>query len=343
MKDNVKEIFHELKQSMLTGVSYMLPFVVAGGILIAVAFALGGIYVYDSKGFVADMFFWGKKAFAMMVPILSAYIAYSIADKPALLAGLFGGMLADDIGAGFFGGLIAGICAGYLVKALKKIPIPIVLRSLLPTLIIPVISVLAIGILMQYILGQPCAWLNKTMVTTLGSMSGSSLIILGIIQGCMLAFDLGGPVNKAAYAFAIAAFEAGNYAPMAANFIASMIPPFAVGIAMLIAKKRFTSAERGTTSGCIIGGFAMISEFAIPFAAGSPLLYIPCFMAGGAVGATLSHLFGLTLKAPHGGMFVIFLCNNIPLFLLSLAAGTAVSTALILLFKKAPAEVPEAE
>ena len=339
MKEDLKEVLQELKQAMLTGVSYMLPFVVAGGILIAVAFALGGIYVFNDKAFVPDMFFWGKKAFSMMVPILAAYIAYSIADKPALLAGLIGGLLADDIGAGFFGGLIAGICAGYLVKALKKIPIPAPLRSLLPTLIIPVLSVLFIGILMQYILGQPCAWLNKTMITTLGNMSGSSLILLGVIQGCMLAFDLGGPVNKAAYAFAIAAFEAGNYSPMAANFVASMIPPFAVGIAMLIAKKRFTETERGATSGCIVGGFAMISEFAIPFAAGNPLLYIPCFMAGGAVGATLSHLFGLTLKAPHGGMFVIFLCNSIPLFLLSLIIGTAVSVALILVFKKAPKEV----
>lgn len=187
---------------------------------------------------------------------------------------------------------------------------------------------------MQYVVGVPAAWLNATMLDTLNNMSGGSLILLGIIQGCMLAFDLGGPVNKAAYAFALAAFEAGNYAPMAANFVASMAPAFAIGIAMLIAKNKFTEEEKGSTAGCIAGGFAMISEFAIPFAAGKPLLYVPCFMAGSSVAAALSYAFGLTLQAPHGGLFVAFLCNNLLMFLVALLAGTAVSVALIVMLKK---------
>lgn len=334
MREQFREAGKEIKQALLTGVSYMLPFVVSGGILVAIAFAIGGIYVGDGDGVITDIFWWGKKAFSLMVPALAGYMAFSIADKPALLAGFVGGLIADEIGAGFFGGLIAGICAGYIVKMLKKLPVPIMLKSLLPTLIIPVLSVLVVGVVMQYVVGTPAAWLNEKMLVTLNGMSGSSLILLGIIQGCMLAFDLGGPVNKAAYAFALAAFEAGNYAPMAANFVASMIPAFSIGIAMLIAKNKFTSEERGATAGCIAGGVAMISEFAIPFAAGKPILYVPCFMAGSAVGAALSYIFGLTLQAPHGGLFVAFLCNNLLLFVLSLVIGTAIGTLMIVMLKK---------
>jgi len=197
---------------------------------------------------------------------------------------------------------------------------------------------------MSIVLGAPIAALNTMMLDFLSGLEGSSLIILGLIQGAMLAFDLGGPVNKAAYAFALATMEAGNYAPMAANFVASMAPPLAIGIAMLVVKKKFTKEERNTTAGCIVGGAAMISEFAIPFAAGNPLLYVPCFMAGGAVSAILSYLFGCTMQAPHGGIFVIALCNKPFMLFLSLLIGSLVSAALILIFKKAPeSEVNETE
>ncbi len=330
----MKEQLKVIKQALLTGVSYMLPFVVAGGILVAIGFAFGGIFVYEKTGIATDIFWWGKKAFSLMVPVLAAYIAFSIADKPGLAAGFVGGLMADAQGSGFIGALIAGIVAGYLVQALKKTPIIPSLRSLLPTLIIPVLSVLGIGAIMQYILGGPVAALNAWTLSSLTSLQGGSILILGLIQGAMLGFDLGGPVNKAAYAFALAAFAAGNYAPMAANFIASMTPPLAIGAAMLIAKNKYTKTEKAATAGCVVGGLAMISEFAIPFAAADPIKVVPALMAGSAVGAATSYLLGLTMAAPHGGYFVSFLSNNIVLFTVALLVGTAVSTVLLILGRR---------
>jgi len=339
----MKEFMRDIKQALLTGVSYMLPFVVAGGILVAIGFAGGGaVAVTESTtGFWSRIFWWGKDAFGLMIPVMAAYIAYSIGDKPALLPGMVAGVISDAIGGGFLAALIGGILAGYIVQALKKLPLPIMLKSLLPTLIIPVLSTLAIGFIMSIVIGTPIAALNEAMLSFLSNMQGSSLIVLGLIQGAMLAFDLGGPVNKAAYAFALATMEAGNYAPMAANFVASMVPPLAIGIAMLMAKKKFTEEERDTTAGCIVGGAAMISEFAIPFAAGNPILYVPCFMAGGAVSAICSYLFGCTMQAPHGGIFVIALCNKPFMLLLALLIGALVSAGLILVLKKKPVENEE--
>lgn len=336
----MKEVGKEIKSALLSGVSYMLPFVVAGGILVAIGFAGGGAVevTQQETGFWSRIFWWGKDAFGLMVPIFSAYVAYSIGDKPALCAGMVGGVISDAIGGGFLAGIVAGIAAGYIVNALKKLPIPTMLRSLMPTVIIPVLSVLAIGFIMDIVVGKPFAALNAGMLSFLGSLDGANLIILGLIQGAMLGFDLGGPVNKAAYAFALATFEAGNYAPMAANFVASMVPPLAIGVAMIIAKNKFTEEEKSATAGCIVGAFAMISEFAIPFAAGKPQLYVPCFMAGSAVSAACSYLFGCTMQAPHGGLFVAFLCNNVPMLLLALIIGSAVSVGLIVAFKKAPEE-----
>lgn len=340
----MKEVGKEIKTALLTGVSYMLPFVVAGGILVAIGFAGGGaVAVTESEtGFWSRIFWWGKDAFGLMVPIFAAYVAYSIGDKPALAAGMVGGVISDSIGGGFLAAIVAGIVAGYIVNALKKLPIPAMLRSLMPTVIIPVISVLAIGFIMDIVVGKPFAALNTALLDFLSGMSGSSLVILGLIQGAMLAFDLGGPVNKAAYAFALAAMDAANYAPMAANFVASMVPPLAIGLAMLIAKKKFTSEERSATAGCIVGGAAMISEFAIPFAAGKPFLYIPCFMAGSAVSAILSYLFGCTMQAPHGGVFVFALCNKPLMLLLAMLIGSVVSAGLIVALKKAPTEEEQA-
>lgn len=338
MKGYMKNFLNDIMQALLTGVSYMLPFVVAGGILVAIGFAGGGAVAVTetTTGFWSRIFWWGKDAFGLMIPVLAAYIAYSIGDKPALLPGMVAGVISDSIGGGFLAALIGGIIAGYIVQALKKLPIPIMLKSLLPTLIIPIISTITIGFIMGVVIGTPVAALNEAMLTFLGNMQGNSLVILGLVQGAMLAFDLGGPVNKAAYAFALAAMEAGNYAPMAANFVASMAPPLAIGLAMLIAKKKFTREERDTTVACIVGGAAMISEFAIPFAAGNPLLYVPAFMAGGAISAILSYLFGCTLQAPHGGIFVIGLCNKPLMLILALFIGAMVSTGIIIAFKKKP-------
>lgn len=336
-----KEHLTDIKQALLTGVSYMLPFVVAGGILIALGFAFGGIFVGDSEGFASSMFWWGKTAFGLMIPVLGGYIAYSLGDKPAIAAGMVAGMMANNQGSGFIGAMIGGLLAGYLVVWLKKIKLPTALRSLLPTLIIPLISVFVMGVIMEYIIGTPVTWLNQTMTNVLNNMSGGSLILLGIIQGAMLAFDMGGPVNKAAYAFALAASEGGNWAPMAANFIASMAPPMGLAIAMLLAPKKYTDLERKNIGANLIGGASMITEFAIPFAAADPFRVIPSLMVGSAVGAVMSYLLGLTIQAPHGGLFVIFLANKPVLFILTLLVASAATALMLILLKKKPEESKE--
>lgn len=334
-----KEQGNVLKQALLTGVSYMIPFVVAGGILIALAFALGGIYVGDGSGFATDMFAVGKVAMGLMTGVLGGYIAYSIADKPALAGGFIAGAIAGNQGSGFLGAIIGGIFAGYVVMALKKIRLPYALRSMLPVLIIPVLSAFVVFVFMYYVVGVPVTALNKWLVTELNSLSGGGLVVLGIIQGAMLAFDMGGPVNKAAYAFALAATDAGNWSPMAANFIASMAPPLGIGLAILIARKRFTKAEQGSLGGLFVGGIGMITEFAIPFAAARPHRVIPALMVGSSVGAALSYLAGLTLRAPHGGLFVIGLCNKPLMFLGILLLASLVTAGILLLLR--PKDVSE--
>ena len=232
---------------------------------------------------------------------------------------MVGGALADMQGSGFLGALIAGIIAGYLVNLLKKINLPMALKSLLPTLIIPIIGVGAIGLIMVYVIGTPLSALTTALTDMLNSLGTGNLVLLGIIQGCMLAFDMGGPCNKVAYAFALAAMDAGNYMPMAANFIGSMAPPLAIAVA----------------------AFGMITEFAIPFAAANPLTVIPSLMAGSAVGCALSYVFGLTMRAPHGGLFVLFALNNALLFIVALLIAGAVSAALLILLRKPAVEAEE--
>jgi len=326
-------IGEELKKALLTGVSYMIPFVVPGGILIAIAFAAGGIYVYDTPGFWADMFAWGKIAMNLMVPAMAAYIAYSLADRPGIAVGFIAGMIANNQGSGFIGGMIGGLLAGYIVRAIKKIRLPQQLTSLMPVLIIPLFGSFAVGVIMTYIIGGPATALNTAMTGLLDNLSGGSLIVLGLVQGAMLAFDMGGPVNKAAYAMALAASSAGNWAPMAANFVASMSPPMGLAIAMLIAKNRFTALERKNLSGCVIGGCAMITEFAIPYAAADPFRVIPALMIGSSVGAALSYAANLTLQAPHGGLFVILLANKPLVWLGVFAIASLVTAGMLILLK----------
>lgn len=334
----VKEEGKRLGQSLLTGVSYMIPFVVAGGILIALAFAFGGIFVSDAKGFWPGIFAIGKVSMGLMTAVLGGYIAYGIADKPALVAGFVAGAIANNQGSGFIGAILGGIAAGYLVSWLKRIKLPVALRSLLPVLIIPVLSVFVVGVLMYYVVGTPVAWLNTALTNWLATMSGGAKIVLGIVQGAMLASDMGGPINKAAYAFALAAANSGNWAPMAANFIASMSPPLGLGIATLLARKKFTRSERGSLGGLLVGGFGMITEFAIPFAAANPIRIIPALMAGSAVGGSLSYVAGLTMQAPHGGMFVLLLCNKPVQFVVILLVASLVTAGLIIVLKPAPSD-----
>jgi len=323
----------DLQRHLLTGVSYFIPFVVAGGILIALGFLFGGIYVFEQDNLAAQIFFIGQDAFGVMIGVLAAYIAYSITDRPGIAPGFVGGLVANRIGAGFLGGMLAGIIAGYLVDAIKKLKLPGALRSLNAVLFVPVLGTLIVGLLMFYVVGPPATWLNNAFTTMLGNLGKTSSVILGVVLGAMMAFDMGGPVNKAAYFFASAAGEAGNWAPMAAVMVGGMVPPLSVALAMLAAKNKFTDDEKGGLAGCFVGAATFITEFAIPYAAADPIRVIPSIMAGSAVGAVVSFLLGVTLQAPHGGLFVFALSNKPLLWILSIIIGGVAGAAMLVLLK----------
>ena len=323
----------DLQRHLLTGVSYFIPFVVAGGILIALGFLFGGIYVYETDSLAAQIFWIGKDAFGVMVGVLAAYIAFSIADRPAIAVGFVGGLVADRIGAGFLGGLFAGFLAGYLVKYMKAIKVPQAIRSLMPVLFIPVIGTLIIGLAMFYVVGPPAAWLNTAFASMLENMSVSGTVIISLALGAMMAFDMGGPVNKAAYAFALAASENNNWVPLAAVMAGGMVPPLSIAFAMLVSKNKFTDDEQGGLAGCFIGAATFITEFAIPYAAADPIRVIPSLMVGSAVGSMVSYLAGVSLMAPHGGLFVFALANKPLVWILSIIIGGIAGAAILVVLK----------
>ncbi|POZ61569.1 PTS fructose transporter subunit IIC [Chromobacterium alticapitis] len=329
---------------LMTGVSFMLPFVTAGGILIALAFALGGIYAFDDahKGTLAWSLFQigAKSAFALMVPILAGYIAYSIADRPGIAPGMVGGMLAASLGSGFLGGIIAGFIAGYGTRELnRRIQLGQHLDGLKPVLILPVLGSLLTGLLMIYVVGQPVAAVLSALTAALKGMQGSSALALGALLGAMMAFDMGGPVNKAAYAFATGLIASQVYTPMAAVMAAGMTPPLGIALATRVFRDRFTADEQEAGKAAGVLGLAFISEGAIPFAARDPLRVIPALMAGSALAGAVSMTMGVELKVPHGGVFVLPIPNavaHLGSYLAALAAGTAL-TALMLRMLKKPA------
>ncbi|MCI8382389.1 MAG: PTS fructose transporter subunit IIC [Lachnospiraceae bacterium] len=350
MKDTLKDI----QQALMTGVSYMLPVVVAGGVLVALGFLFGGYNVPNDVAagstFASTLFWIGKIGLdTFMCPVLAAYVAYSIADKPAIAPGLFGGYMAlNPWGAlanpsGFIGALVAGIIAGYIVKYLKKIPLPISIRSLLPTLIIPLVGCASVCLIMHYIIGTPLGALVSGLTGMLNALGTGNLVLLGIVQGCMLAFDMGGPCNKVAYAFALAAMDTGNYLPMGANFVGSITPPLGLAICILLSKKKWTKDEKAAVPGLFAGAIGMITEFAIPFAAKNPLKVIPALMAGSAVGCVLSYILGLAIQAPHGGWFVFFAMNKPFVFFICIVVGGAVTAALLLLLNRNAPDVVESD
>ncbi len=318
---------------LMTGVSYMIPFVVAGGLLIALGFALGGIYVYEdaNKGTLAWTLFTigAKSGFALMVPILAGFIAHSIADRPGLAPGMIGGMIAASIGAGFIGGIAAGFLAGYTVKFLnEKIQLGRNLDGLKPVLILPLLGTAIVGLLMYYVVGEPVSLVLAAITTWLKGLQGSNAIFLGLLLGSMMAFDMGGPVNKAAYAFATGLIASEVYAPMAAVMAAGMTPPLALALATVIFKNRFTVDEREAGKATAVLGISFITEGAIPFAAKDPLRVIPALMIGSAVAGALSMVLGSELRVPHGGVFVLPIPNavtNLGAYLLAIVAGTLVS------------------
>lgn len=329
----------EVRRWLMTGVSYMIPFVVAGGILIALAFALGGavqvteVDVYENFSIPAMIFTIGSTAFNMLVPILAGFIAFAMADRPGIAPGVVGGLIANEIGAGFLGGIAAGLLAGAVIILLKRIKLPGGFGRLMPILVYPLVGCLVVGALMITVVGQPIAALTTGLENWLGSLEGANSVLLGIILGSMMAFDMGGPVNKAAYAFAIAGLAGSAFGPMAAVMAAGMTPPLALALATAVRGRVFTSAEQRAGQANWVMGASFITEGAIPFAAADPLRVIPPMMVGSAITASLSLAFGATLRAPHGGIFVIGLIGNWPLYLLAIAIGTVVSAALVIVAK----------
>ncbi|PTU77920.1 PTS fructose transporter subunit IIBC [Pseudomonas indoloxydans] len=324
---------------LLTGVSYMLPMVVAGGLLIALSFVFG-IEAFKEEGTLAAalMQIGGESAFQLMVPLLAGYIAYSIADRPSLAPGMIGGLLASSLGAGFIGGIVAGFLAGYSAKAIAHwVRLPASVEALKPILIIPLLASLFTGLVMIYLVGSPVAGMLAGLTAFLDGMGSTNAILLGVLLGGMMCVDLGGPINKAAYAFSVGLLASSSYAPMAATMAAGMVPPIGMAIATVLARRKFAESERQAGKAAGVLGLCFISEGAIPFAAKDPLRVIPASIAGGALTGALSMYFGCKLMAPHGGLFVLLIPNAInhalP-YLFAIVAGSLVTGVLYALIKQ---------
>lgn len=342
-------IGHQIYTQLMNGVSHMLPFVVGGGILIALAFLIDGLCVDMNALAPADRANFGTItpvaamlkniggiAFGFMLPVLAGFIAMAIGDRPALAVGFVGGMMAANGNSGFLGALVAGFAAGYIIKGLICIceKLPEALEKIAPVLLYPLFGILIIGLLMNFVIEPVMGAINGAMNSGLMSMSGSSKIILGMILGGMMAIDMGGPFNKAAYVFGTAAIVAGNYDIMAAVMIGGMVPPCAIALATLLFKDKFTKEERNAGPTNFIMGLAFITEGAIPFAAADPIHVLPACIIGSAAAGALSMAFQCTLMAPHGGIFVFPVVGNPLMYLLALVVGTVVSAILLGVLKK---------
>ena len=344
---------HQIYMQLMNGVSHMLPFVVGGGILIALAFLIDGLCVdmtsltaeaRQSFGSItpvaATLKSIGNLAFGFMLPVLAGFIAMSIADRPGLAVGFVGGAIAANGKSGFLGALVAGFLAGYLILLLKKLfeKLPEALEKIAPVLLYPVFGILIVGLVMTFVVEPPIGALNTALNTALTNMSGSSKVLLGIIVAGMMAVDMGGPFNKAAYVFGTASIAAGNYGIMAAVMIGGMVPPCAIALASLLFKDKFTKTERESAPTNFIMGLAFITEGAIPFAASDPLHVIPACVIGSGLAGALSMAFNCTLMAPHGGIFVFPVVGSPLMYLAALAAGTVVGALMLGVLKKKTAE-----
>ena len=340
---------HQIYKHLMNGVSHMLPFVIGGGILIAIAFLIDGFAVdlnslpFDERsnfGTITPMAAMFKSiggvAFGFMLPILAGFIAMSIADRPGLAVGFVGGAIAANGTSGFLGALVAGFVAGYLVRLLKKLfeKLPEGLEGIKPMLLYPVIGIFLIGVIMTYVVEPPIGALNVMINNGLNSMNGAKAILLGALLGGMMSVDMGGPVNKAAYVFGTASIAAGNYNIMAAVMVGGMVPPLAIALATMFFKNKFTEEERKAGPTNIVMGLSFISEGAIPFAASDPLRVLPSCIIGSAVAGALSMAFNCTLMAPHGGIFVFLTVGHPLLYLISLAVGSVVGCVILGLLKK---------
>lgn len=348
-----ESIGHQIYKHLMNGVSHMLPFVVGGGILIAIAFLIDGFSV-DLNSLPADqranfgtitqaaaMFKGiGGTAFGFMLPILAGFIAMSIADRPGLAVGFVGGSIAANGTSGFLGALVAGFVAGYIVLLLKKVfsKLPESLDGMKPVLLYPLLGIFLVGVIMQFVVEPPIGALNTAINNGLNGLNGASAVVLGVLLGGMMSVDMGGPVNKAAYVFGTASIAAGNYNIMAAVMIGGMVPPIAIALATIFFKNKFTADERKAGPTNFIMGLSFITEGAIPFAASDPLHVLPACVVGSAVAGGLSMAFGCTLMAPHGGIFVVPTIGNPLMYLVALVIGSFIACGLLGLLKKKVSE-----
>lgn len=348
-----ESIGHQIYKHLMNGVSHMLPFVVGGGILIAIAFLIDGFSV-DLNSLPADqranfgtitqaaaMFKGiGGTAFGFMLPILAGFIAMSIADRPGIAVGFVGGSIAANGTSGFLGALVAGFVAGYIVLLLKKVfsKLPESLDGMKPVLLYPLLGIFLVGVIMQFVVEPPIGALNTAINNGLNGLNGASAVVLGVLLGGMMSVDMGGPVNKAAYVFGTASIAAGNYNIMAAVMIGGMVPPIAIALATIFFKNKFTAEERKAGPTNFIMGLSFITEGAIPFAASDPLHVLPACVVGSAVAGGLSMAFGCTLMAPHGGIFVVPTIGNPLMYLVALVIGSFIACGLLGLLKKKVSE-----
>lgn len=344
----MKEELKRLKEYLLTGVSYMIPIVVIGGVLIALSIALSGVQA--GKGavvenqFLKSMMDIGAASFSLMVPVLAGFIAYGIADRPGLAPGLVGGVLANNLKAGFIGGIIAGLIAGYVARWIKSWKVNKNLKPIMPIFVIPLLSSLIVGFLMIYVIGTPISSLMASMTNGLKSMSSGNSVILALIMGAMIAFDMGGPVNKVAFMFGAAMIAEGLATIMGPVAVAICIPPLGMGLATLLAPKKYTRTERDAGKGALAMGLIGITEGAIPFAASDPIRVIPSIVVGSAVGAAVAAIGKVADHAPHGGPIVLPVVDNKLMFIIAVAIGVAVTAVMVNALKRPVAqEVDENE
>jgi len=334
----MKEELKKLREYLMTGVSYMIPIVVVGGVLIAFAIALSG--VKEGQGAVITnpvlkgMSDIGSAAFSMMVPVLAGYIAFAIADRPGLAPGLVAGVLAGNMKAGFLGGIVGGLIAGYIARWIKTWKVPKSLKPIMPIFVIPILTSLAVGALMIGVIGNPISNLMASMTSGLKSMQSGNAVILAIVMGAMIAFDMGGPVNKVAFLFGSAMIGEGIFTVMGPVAAAICIPPLGMGVASLLAPHKYTETEREAGKGALFMGLIGITEGAIPFAAADPLKVIPSIMVGSAAGAAVAALGKVGDHAPHGGPIVLPVVDNRLMFILAVLVGIAVTAIMVNALKK---------
>ncbi|WP_378954190.1 PTS fructose transporter subunit IIC [Pelosinus sp. sgz500959] len=336
-----------IRQYLMTGVSYMIPIVVIGGVLIALAIALSGVEA--GKGAVVtnpifkNMLDIGVAAFSMMVPVLAGFIAYGIADRPGIAPGLVGGVLAANLKAGFLGGILAGFIAGYVAKWIKSWDVPISMKPIMPIFVIPLLSALIVGGLMIYVIGTPIAGLMETMTAGLKAMGQGNAVVLALVMGAMIAFDMGGPVNKVAFLFGAAMIGEGIYTVMGPVAVAICIPPLGMGLATLLAPKKYSEMEREAGYGALAMGMIGITEGAIPFAASDPVRVIPSIVFGSAIGAAVAAMFAVGDHAPHGGPIVLPVVDNPLMFIVAILVGVAITALTVNTLKKPISEELDSE